>query len=84
MRAITFTVPSTVYYQRPQSPIATLTAATAGFQFENVTTTVLLVVLIVILLYHFLAFSMRAYEEYRLWEFQLASKEVTYMGGGVP
>ncbi len=55
----------------------------AGIELVNFTTGVLLTILIVTLIYHAIAFAIRAFEEYRLWELQLSSKQATYYGGGV-
>jgi hypothetical protein len=58
-------------------------AAASGVELINFTTGVLIAVLLAVLIYHALAFAIRAFEEYRIWELQLAARETTYYSGGV-
>lgn len=47
---------------------------TSGLELQNLTTEVVLKVLLGFLIYHFVAFSIHAYEEFRLWELKPAAK----------
>jgi hypothetical protein len=54
-----------------------------GMEVQGLTTSPLLSMLVAVLLYHMVAFAMRAFEEYRAWELQLASKIATSYGGKI-
>lgn len=58
-------------------------AAALGVEFENLSTRVLLAILVAFLIYHAVAFLIRAFEEYRIWELQLTAKQAAYFGGNI-
>lgn len=58
-------------------------ATASGMELKNLTTEVVLVTLLTFLIYHAIAFMIRAFEEFRLWELKLASRDATSWSGGV-
>lgn len=57
--------------------------STSGMELQNLSTEVLLIILHAFLLYHAVAFSIRAFEEYRLWELNFTTEEVQGWSSGV-
>lgn len=58
-------------------------AVSLGFEIENLTNGALIIILVGVLIYHAVAFSVRAFEEYRLWELKFTAKQASYYGGGI-
>jgi hypothetical protein len=57
-------------------------AGTLGIEIKNFTTSTLVIILAIALLYHGIGFTIRALEEYRIWELELTSKQGAAYGGG--
>lgn len=58
-------------------------AGTLGIEIKNFTTGVLVVILLVAMVYHGIAFAIRAFEEYRIWELELTKVNASFWGGGI-
>lgn len=55
----------------------------AGLEFSNLTTEVVLLILIAIMIYHFVAFGVRALEEFKFWQQTFADKDAAAYGGSL-
>src|SRR5262245_14793842 len=58
-------------------------ATAVGMEVTGLTTRVLLWILVAILLYHSVAFTVRAIEEFGAWELKLTSRTITSYGGKI-
>jgi len=57
-------------------------ASTVGLELTNVTTQTVILILIGLLVYHFLAFVIHAYEDFRAWELTVHSGGMDIFSGG--
>ncbi|MGJ4947296.1 hypothetical protein [Bradyrhizobium sp. HKCCYLS20291] len=58
-------------------------AGTLGIEVKNFTTSALVAILFIVMAYHFVAFAIRALEEYRVWELELTQQNTTFADGGL-
>ena len=58
-------------------------AGTLGVEVKNLTTNVLIIILVAILAYHCVAFAVRAFEEYRIWELKVTETQASFYDGGI-